>query len=113
MRTTAAVAAVVGAISPFGDPNGCALGLMIEALVATRTRTALGDDVRGILDPTHPSTKGDVCIAMELRAPGHDRVRALGARLRHPGGQLADAVPVSQVTWTSAQQIAADVPERH
>ena len=26
---------------------------------------------------------------------------------------LADAVPVSQVTWTSAQHIAADVPERH
>ncbi|MGC4757633.1 hypothetical protein [Micromonospora trifolii] len=26
---------------------------------------------------------------------------------------LADAVPVSQVTWTSAQHIVADVPERH
>ncbi|WP_433269427.1 hypothetical protein ACQPWR_12260 [Micromonospora vinacea] len=26
---------------------------------------------------------------------------------------LACAVPVSQVTWTSAQHIAADVPERH
>ncbi|MEV0197353.1 Ldh family oxidoreductase [Nonomuraea sp. NPDC050691] len=26
---------------------------------------------------------------------------------------LADAVPVSQVTWTSAQHITADVPERH
>jgi hypothetical protein len=26
---------------------------------------------------------------------------------------LADAVPVSQVTWTSAQHIAADVAERH
>ncbi|MBX7266376.1 hypothetical protein KIF24_10300 [Micromonospora sp. Llam7] len=26
---------------------------------------------------------------------------------------LADAIPVSQVTWTSAQQTAADVPERH
>ncbi|MET8262424.1 hypothetical protein ACWD8I_19610 [Micromonospora arida] len=26
---------------------------------------------------------------------------------------LADAVPVPQLTWTSAQHIAADVPERH
>jgi len=26
---------------------------------------------------------------------------------------LADAVPVSQVTWTSAPHIAADVSERH
>ncbi|MEU5907143.1 hypothetical protein ABZ780_22600 [Micromonospora sp. NPDC047467] len=38
----------------------------------------------------------------------------------HPGdaraartANLADAVPVPQVTWTSAQHIAADVPERH
>ena len=36
-----------------------------------------------------------------------------GARLRHPAAGLDDAVPVSQVTWTSAQQITADVPERH
>ncbi|MEU8128765.1 hypothetical protein AB0B68_16240 [Micromonospora sp. NPDC049049] len=26
---------------------------------------------------------------------------------------LADAVPVPQVTWTSTQHIAADAPERH
>ena len=87
---------------------------MIEALVATRTRTALGDDVRGTLDPTHPSTKGDAVIAMEPRAPGHVRVRAPGARpCATRAANLADAVPVSQVTWTSAQHIAADVPERH
>lgn len=35
-----------------------------------------------------------------------------GARLRHPAADLADAVPVSQMTWTSAQHITADVPER-
>jgi LDH2 family malate/lactate/ureidoglycolate dehydrogenase len=86
---------------------------MIEVLVATLTRTALGDDVRGTLDPTDPPTKGDVFIAMDPRAPGHDRAWEPGARLRHPAANLADAVPVSQVTWTSAQQITADVPERH
>ncbi|WP_371786620.1 Ldh family oxidoreductase [Streptosporangium subroseum] len=113
VRATDAAAAVDGAISPFGGPKGYALGLMIEVLVATLTRTALGDDVRGTLDPTDPPTKGDVFIAMDPRAPGHDRVREPGARLRHPAANLADAVPVSQVTWTSAQQITADVPERH
>ncbi|MEU4532797.1 hypothetical protein AB0F49_31640 [Micromonospora ureilytica] len=35
--------------------------------------------------------------------------RARATRTANP----ADAVPVSQVTWTSAQHIAADVPERH
>ncbi|RAO53522.1 hypothetical protein LUPAC06_05392 [Micromonospora saelicesensis] len=41
-----------------------------------------------------------------LRAPG---VRACATR----AANLADAVPVSQMTWTSAPHIAADVPERH
>ncbi|MEN3541054.1 hypothetical protein AAH991_38480 [Microbispora sp. ZYX-F-249] len=84
-----------------------------RTMVATSTRTALDDDVRGTLDPADPPAKGDVFIAMDPRTPGHDRVREPGARLRHPAANLADAVPVSQVTWTSAQQITADVPERH
>ncbi|WP_319018979.1 Ldh family oxidoreductase [Microbispora sitophila] len=113
VRATDAATAMDGAISPFGGPRGYALRLMIEVLVATLTRTALGDDVRGTLDPTDPPTKGDVFIAMDPRAPGHDRVWEPGARPRHPAANLADAVPVSQVTWTSAQQITADVPERH
>ncbi|MBG6103907.1 hypothetical protein ACLQ3D_24310 [Micromonospora vinacea] len=41
-----------------------------------------------------------------LRASG---VRACVTR----AANLADAVPVPQVTWTSAQHIAADAPERH
>lgn len=112
VRATDAAAAVDGAISPFGAPKGYALRLMIEVLVATSTRTGLGDDVRGTLDPTDPPTKY-VFIAMDPGAPGRDRVREPGARLRHPAANLADAVPVSRVTWTSAQQITADVPERH
>ncbi|MGW5263454.1 Ldh family oxidoreductase [Microbispora sp. NPDC004025] len=113
VRATDAAAAVDGAISPFGGPRGQALGLMIEVLVATSTRTALGDDVRETPDPAEPPAEGDVFVAMDPRAPGRARVRKPGARLRHPAANLAHAVPVSQVTWTSAQQITADVPERH
>ncbi|MFC3502030.1 hypothetical protein ACFOOK_13815 [Micromonospora krabiensis] len=43
---------------------------------------------------------------LPLRPPGA-RARATRA------ADLADAVPVPQVTWTSAQHIAADVPGRH
>jgi LDH2 family malate/lactate/ureidoglycolate dehydrogenase len=78
------------------------------------TRTALGDDVRRTIDPTDPPTKRDVFIAMDPGAPGHDRVREPGARAcATRAANVADAVPVSQVTWTSAQHIAADVPEGH
>jgi LDH2 family malate/lactate/ureidoglycolate dehydrogenase len=66
------------------------------------------------LAPGDAPTKCNVFIAMDPRAPGHDRVREPGARAcATRAANLADAVPVSQVTWTSAQQIAADVPERH
>ncbi|MFD0737665.1 Ldh family oxidoreductase [Planotetraspora mira] len=78
VRATDAAAAVDGAISPFGGPKGYALGLMIEVLVATLTRTALGDDVRGTLDPTDPPTKG-----RRLHRDGPEGARArpsLGAR---------------------------------
>ncbi len=131
--TTDAAAAVDGAISPFGGPKGYALGLVLEVLVATLTRTALGEDVRGTLDPTDPSTKGDLFIAMDpsafgtgtapvaeylaaLRAaapaPGHDRVLVPGDRAHATrASNLADGVPVSHLTWARAREIAADVPE--
>ena len=133
--TTDAAEAVDGAISPFGGPKGYALGLMLEVLVATVTHTALGEDVRGTLDPTDPSTKGDLFIALDssafgpgsapvveylaaLRsarpAPGHDRVLVPGDRARATrAANLSGGVPVSQVTWARAREIAADVPERH
>jgi LDH2 family malate/lactate/ureidoglycolate dehydrogenase len=133
--TTDAAAAVDGAISPFGGAKGYALGLVLEVLVATLTRSALGEDVRGTLDPTDPPTKGDLFIAMDpsvfgpgtapvaeylaaLRdaapAPGHDRVLVPGDRARATrAANLAAGVPVSHVTWARAQDIAADVPGRH
>ncbi|MEU8379722.1 hypothetical protein [Streptosporangium sp. NPDC048865] len=70
-------------------------------------RALCAHDLTGL----HP--KGEVFVATDPRALGHDRVREPGARPRHPAANPADAVPVSQVTWTSAQQITADVPERH
>jgi hypothetical protein len=61
----------------------------------------------------HPWGGTRAMVGTNPPTPGHDRVWEPGARLRHPAANLADAVPVSQVTWTSAQQITADVPERH
>ncbi len=57
------------AISPFGGAKGYALGLALEVLVATLTATALGRDVRGTLDSTHESTKGDVFIVLDVPDP--------------------------------------------
>jgi len=129
--TTDAAAAVDGAISPFGGAKGYALGVVLEVLVASLTRTALGADVRGTLDATDPCTKGDVFVAMDpaafgaggaavraylddLRAArpaaGHHGVLVPGDRSRATrAANLADGVPVSRVTWSRARAIAAEV----
>ena len=60
---------------------------------------------------TNPLAPGD---AVDPAGCAQTRPRRMGRSPRgHPAANLADAVPVSQVTWTSAQQITADVPERH
>ncbi|NMH99131.1 Ldh family oxidoreductase [Pseudonocardia acidicola] len=130
--TTDATAALDGAISPFGGPKGYALSLVLEALVATVTGTALGRDVRGTLDTTDPCTKGDVVIALdpaafgagdpaplqaflgELRglpaAPGHAGVTVPGDRARATRARnLAEGVPVDPGTWQRAREIADEI----
>ena len=129
--TTDATAALDGAISPFGGAKGYALGVVLEVLVATLTRSALGEQVRGTLDAAAPSTKGDLLIALDpghfgpgaaevaayvdaLRAeppaPGHERVLVPGDRSRSTrAANLADGVPVGRDTWTRAREVAAEV----
>lgn len=129
--TTDATAALDGAISPFGGAKGYALGAVLEVLVATLTRSALGEQVRGTLDADDPSTKGDLLIALDPRhfgpgaaevaayvdalraeppAPGHDGVLVPGDRSRsRRAANLADGVPVARDTWALAREIAAEV----
>jgi len=58
-------AAAHGAISPFGGAKGYGLGLAIELLVASLTRSSLGTDVLGTLDSEHACTKGDVFLCID------------------------------------------------
>ena len=62
--TTDACAARSGAIAPFGEGKGYALGLAIEILIAAITASAIGRDVCGTLDATEVCNKGDVFIAI-------------------------------------------------
>lgn len=62
--TTDAEAAKAGAITPFGQAKGYALGLAFELLVASLTGAALGRDVHGTLDAEWPSNKGDLLIVV-------------------------------------------------
>ena len=72
--TTDASAAKKGAIAPFGGPKGYALGIAFEVLVASLAASAIGTDVKGTLDSTNVSNKGDLFIVI---APPH----AEGAKL--------------------------------
>lgn len=68
--TIDAHAAKLGAIAPFGDAKGYALGLAFEVLVASLTASALGTDVRGTLDAEQLCNKGDVFIVVEPASAG-------------------------------------------
>ena len=64
--TTDAARATRGAIAPFGDAKGYALGMALELLVAALAGSALAPDVRGTLDADMVCNKGDVFIAIDI-----------------------------------------------
>jgi LDH2 family malate/lactate/ureidoglycolate dehydrogenase len=121
--TTDAEAAKKGAIAPFGQAKGYALGLAFELLVSSLAGAAIGTDVRGTLDDTEISNKGDVFIVIdgphyglmayldEIRAlepaAGFDRVLIPGERGRVCREQrLRDGVPIADEVWERLQILA-------
>lgn len=77
--TTDATSARSGALAPFGQAKGYALGLAFEVLVGALTASALGTAVSGTLDSERPCNKGDVFIVLEPH--GSQAVDALSAYL--------------------------------
>lgn len=66
--TTDPILAKTGALSPFGDAKGYALGLAFEVLIGALTDCALGQDVQGTLDATEISNKGDFVLLAKPRS---------------------------------------------
>ena len=125
--TLDAQAAKAGAIAPFGEAKGYALGLAFEVLVTSVTASALGTDVHGTLDTTQACNKGDVFIVIEP-ASNHmaeritaylDEIRACppiqidgqvsvpGDRaLRQRAASMRDGIQLSPVVWETIRQAA-------
>jgi LDH2 family malate/lactate/ureidoglycolate dehydrogenase len=121
--TTDPEAAKGGALAPFGQAKGYALGLALELLVGSLTGAALGRDVRGTLDDTAICNKGDVFIVIKgvqrnletylaaIRAmepaPGFDQVLIPGERGRACRElRLRDGVPIATAVWRTLQRLA-------
>lgn len=121
--TTSAEAAKKGAIAPFGQAKGYALGLAFELLVSGLAASAIGRDVHGTLDDTSVCNKGDLFIVMpgprrELAsylqairdmppASGFDAVLIPGERGRACREQrLRDGVPVADEVYQNLLQLA-------
>jgi LDH2 family malate/lactate/ureidoglycolate dehydrogenase len=121
--TTDAEAAKKGAIAPFGQAKGYALGLAFELLVSGLAASAIGRDVHGTLDDTSVCNKGDLIIVMpgprrELGlylqairdlppAEGFQAVLIPGERGRACRNQrLKDGVPVVDEVYESLMRLA-------
>lgn len=88
--TTDAEAAKKGAIAPFGQAKGYALGLAFELLVSGLTTAAIGRDVRGTLDDSEICNKGDLFIVMP--GPRRELASYLQAIRNMPPADGFDAV---------------------
>lgn len=128
--TTDAAAARDGSLAPFGEAKGYALGLAFEILVASLTASALGRNVRGTLDSTHPCNKGDVFIVIDTSTSGMmaDAVGAYLDEIRNdrpahgfnnvaiPGDRslavreqrLKEGMPVAEEVWTRLLHLAGE-----
>lgn len=123
-QTTDPQAAKHGAIAPFGQAKGYALGLAFELLVSALSGAALGTDVHGTLDATRLANKGDVFIVIDgprtaglaayldiIRsaqpADGFERVLVPGERGRaNRAARSRDGVPIADPVWSRIQQLA-------
>jgi LDH2 family malate/lactate/ureidoglycolate dehydrogenase len=117
-ETTDAVAALAGAILPFGGAKGYGLGLAVELLAGALVGAALGREVRGTLDARHVSSKGDLFLAIDPGTlPGADDLAArAGAYLdairgsRPARGARAVRVPGDRARETRAKHLASGIP---
>jgi LDH2 family malate/lactate/ureidoglycolate dehydrogenase len=130
--TTDAEAAKHGAIAPFGDAKGYALGVAFEVLVAALTATPTGTDVKGTLDSTNVCNKGDVFVvanpahgAAELVTAYLEAIRACPpldgtTRVTVPGDRsnetretrLARGLPISRDVWNRLLELV-DEQRKH
>lgn len=124
--TLDAEAAKAGAIAPFGQAKGYALGLAFELLVSALTGAALGRDVRGTLDAIHPANKGDLLIVIDRAcadgiadylniirgaepAEGFDSVLIPGERGRAARAErLRNGVPIADPVWAKLKEMAGE-----
>lgn len=121
--TTDAAAAKLGAIAPFGQAKGYALGLAFELLVTSLAGSAIGTAVKGTLDDTEPCSKGDVFILIDGPRPdlkayldairtaepaeGFAGVLIPGERGRACRAQrLTDGVPLADELWATITSLA-------
>jgi L-2-hydroxycarboxylate dehydrogenase (NAD+) len=123
--TTDPKAAKSGALAPFGQAKGYALGLAFELLVASITGAALGRDVAGTLDATKICNKGDVFIVIDggtgqaaaisqyldiIRATppaeGFDRVLVPGDRAAAQRQErLKTGLPLADEVWAAVKTL--------
>jgi LDH2 family malate/lactate/ureidoglycolate dehydrogenase len=129
--TTDASTALLGALLPFGGAKGYGLGLAVELLAGALVGAALGQDVHGTLDADHPTSKGDLFMAISPRslpdssslparsssyldrirssrpAPGTDAVSIPGDHARQRRlTSLHDGITLSHTAWQAALELA-------
>jgi L-2-hydroxycarboxylate dehydrogenase (NAD+) len=126
--------ALAGSLRPFGGAKGYGLGLCLAILAGALVRAAQGPSVIGTIQPTDPTTKGDIFLALDpaavgdaasIRAaasayvasvrasrpaPASDGIRIPGERgLRLRAERLVHGIPMDPATWETVEGLAREV----
>lgn len=127
------VAALSGAIAPFGGAKGYGLGLGFELIVSALTSSAVGRDVVGTLDAVKACNKGDLFICIDPTVFGNadfaltiseylDEIRTSASRaggpaVRIPGDgaratrfeRMRNGVDIADNVWHECQELHASL----
>lgn len=106
--TTNAERAKAGALAPFGEAKGYALGLAIELLVTAMAGSAIGQNIKGTLDSNHVCNKGDLFLVLDpSRQDGlTERLAAFLDDVRRSGDGRTVLVPGDRARRTRAAALA-------
>ena len=112
--------ALNGGILPLGENKGFYLMLVLESLVSFLTGSALGPDVKGVLNTENPPNKGEILIVINpsFFASYEEEIEKMKKEIVYPGQhgnkireeRLREGIPIDDALIKTLQEMKEKVP---
>jgi len=112
--------ALKGGLLPMGGNKGFYLMLVLESLISFLTGSALGPDVKGVLNTENPPNKGEVLIVISpsFFASYKEEIEKVKKEVMYPGQhgskireeRLREGIPIDETLLKTLQEMKDKVP---